>query len=128
MTGLREISVMAWIENEFGQVLMVRQAQGSKQWTLPGGKLRAGEELMAGLRREIREETGLAIASSRLIAVYDRVTRKCLVVLFRVVLKKGTPSVNRPNEIAQIDFKSRVPAKATPSAKYFWTNRERLSL
>jgi len=39
----REISAMAWIENEFGHLLLVRQAAGSRLWTLPGGKVRLKE-------------------------------------------------------------------------------------
>ena len=54
----KEVSVMAWIENDQGSLLLVRQVAGQKLWTLPGGKVRRNESLERALRREVREETG----------------------------------------------------------------------
>jgi hypothetical protein len=34
----KEVSVMAWIENDEGSVLLVQQTVGQKLWTLPGVK------------------------------------------------------------------------------------------
>ena len=122
----RELSAMAWIVNEFGHVLMVRQAQGNKLWTLPGGKVRRNEAVAKALEREVREETGLTIAEMRLAAVYDRVPRNNLTVLFFVKLKIGPFEPERVEEILEIAFKTRLPAKASPSAKYFWEHRRAL--
>jgi ADP-ribose pyrophosphatase YjhB (NUDIX family) len=47
---------MAWIENDQGAVLFVRQALGRKLWTLPGGKVKRSESLKSALKREVREE------------------------------------------------------------------------
>jgi ADP-ribose pyrophosphatase YjhB (NUDIX family) len=119
----REVSAMAWIENEFGHVLMVRQAQGNKLWTLPGGKVRPNEPVSRALEREVQEETGLSIADMRLAAVYDRVPRNNLTVLFFVKLKIGPFQAERLEEILEIAFKTRLPSKASPSAKFFWKQR-----
>ena len=56
-----------------GCVLLVRQRGGPFEgaWLLPGGGLEAGESFDAALRREILEETGLELVSSREIARYD---------------------------------------------------------
>jgi ADP-ribose pyrophosphatase YjhB (NUDIX family) len=122
----RELSAMAWIVNEFGHVLMVRQAQGNKLWTLPGGKVRRNELITKALEREVREETGLGIAEMRLAAVYDRVPRNNLTVLYFVKLKIGPFEPARVEEILEIAFKTRLPAKASPSAKFFWEHRRAL--
>ncbi len=54
---------MAWIENDQGSALLVRQTAGQKLWTLPGGKVRRNA-LERALRREVREETGLSIRAA----------------------------------------------------------------
>ncbi|MEO5937256.1 MAG: NUDIX hydrolase [Terriglobales bacterium] len=57
------------------KVLLIRR--GSEplkgQWSLPGGGLETGEQLVDGLRREVREETGLEIDVLGLAGVYDRI-------------------------------------------------------
>jgi 8-oxo-dGTP diphosphatase len=57
------------------KVLLIRR--GSEplkgQWSLPGGGLETGERLEDGLRREVREETGLEVNILGLAGVYDRI-------------------------------------------------------
>jgi len=45
----KEVSVMAWIENDQGSILLVRQSAGQKLWTLPGGKVKRNESLERAL-------------------------------------------------------------------------------
>lgn len=122
----REISAMAWIENEFGELLMVRQVAGNRLWTLPGGKVRPKEEVAAALSREVLEEVGLRVARARIAGIYDRVERQNITILFRVQLEWGDLKIKRPQEIEQVAFHSRLPARSSPSAKYFWKMRREL--
>lgn len=57
-------SAYALIRNEFGQVAVVRTAQGV---FLPGGGIEAGETPEQAVQREVLEECGLGI---RLLAVF----------------------------------------------------------
>ncbi len=58
---------------EEGRVLLVRQTLRERShWNLPGGGLEPGETLAACLVREMREETGLAVAPAGLLYVCDR--------------------------------------------------------
>lgn len=51
-------------------------------WNLPGGRLEAGETPVAGVIREVREETGLSVAVERLSGVYRNPVRGDLVLSF----------------------------------------------
>ena len=117
----KEVSVMAWIENDQGSVLLVRQVAGQKLWTLPGGKVKRGESLERALKREVREETGLSVRASEYVHMYDRPKRGAITILFRVLVQRQTVRMHFPaEEIADLGFFDRLPTNATPSAKFFW--------
>jgi 8-oxo-dGTP diphosphatase len=55
-------------------------AQRGKQpllgwWSLPGGVLETGESLADGIRREVREETGLEVKPVEIATVFERIIR-----------------------------------------------------
>jgi mutator protein MutT len=58
-------------------VLLVRRAREPLQgeWSLPGGLVELGEELARALRREVLEETGLAVQVGEIVEVLDRILR-----------------------------------------------------
>ena len=57
-------------------LLVQRGREPSKgEWSIPGGMLELGEELTEGVRREIREETGLDVEPLEHLATLDRVVR-----------------------------------------------------
>lgn len=43
------------------------------QWSIPGGTLHLGETLAEGVRRELREETGLEVTVLDLIEIFERI-------------------------------------------------------
>jgi len=115
----RELSVLAWVQDAYGNVLLIRQAAGRKLWSLPGGKVRPNEPIVQALRREMREEIGLTVVSARVIDLFDRPAKGGLAVLFQTVLRKGRLRLGDP-EIVDADFVDRLPLRATPSVRYFW--------
>lgn len=42
-------------------------------WSLPGGALETGESLADGIRREVREETGLEVKPLEIATVFERI-------------------------------------------------------
>jgi 8-oxo-dGTP diphosphatase len=53
----------AIIEDSDGALLLVcnRRRDGSCDWSTPGGVIEDGEDIVAGLTREVAEETGLVV-------------------------------------------------------------------
>ena len=65
-----KVAAVAFIEQD-DRVLLVQRARNPERgkWALPAGYIDYGEDPRAACIREVREETGLEIAISRLIAV-----------------------------------------------------------
>lgn len=64
-------TVGALIFNARDEVLMVRTHKWSDKWGIPGGKIQGEESALDALRRETREETGLALRDIRFELVQD---------------------------------------------------------
>ncbi len=112
---------MAWIQNQFGEVLLLKQSQGNKFWTLPGGKMRMRESLVGALKREVMEETGLKIHSIVLSHVFDRSAKGGLTFLFRAQIKGRDDTLfPRLNEIETAKFSASMLKPSSPSLQYFW--------
>jgi 8-oxo-dGTP diphosphatase len=60
---------------EGGRVLLIRRGSPplEGEWSIPGGTLEAGETLIEGVRRELREETNLEVRVGELIEVFERI-------------------------------------------------------
>ena len=121
----KEVSVMAWIEDSDQNILLVRQAAGSKLWTLPGGKVKRGESLVKALKREVYEETGLRAQIGSLLGVLDRRVKDAITLLFAALSNKQSTKVKQTQkEIRKAGFQAALPNKASPSVKYFWSARK----
>jgi 8-oxo-dGTP diphosphatase len=60
-----------------GRVLLIRRGNEPLKgaWSIPGGLLELGEELAAGVRRELKEETGLDVEPLEILEAFDRIFR-----------------------------------------------------
>jgi len=56
------------------------------EWSIPGGMLELGEELTAGVQRELKEETGLEVEPLECILVFDRILRETGRVKYHFVI------------------------------------------
>ena len=68
------LGVSGIVFNKHKQILLIRRNQppAMGMWSIPGGKLEAGESLTEACRREIKEETGLDTDIKHIVAVVER--------------------------------------------------------
>ncbi|WP_018657391.1 NUDIX hydrolase [Actinomadura flavalba] len=85
------VSVAGVIVDEHNRALLI-QRRDNGRWEAPGGVLELAEDVITGLRREVREETGLEIAPVRLTGVYKNMRQDIIALVFRCVTTGGTLS------------------------------------
>jgi len=69
-------AVGAVVHDEAGRLLLVLRgrAPSAGVWSIPGGKVEAGESREAAVRREVLEETGLVVEVGAPVGVVERPT------------------------------------------------------
>ena len=82
------VSVAAAIIDKLGRALVIRRVD-TGAWEPPGGVLELDETIHDGLRREIREETGLEVQPERLTGVYKNMSRGIVALVFRCRIIAG---------------------------------------
>ncbi|HEX6302850.1 MAG TPA: A/G-specific adenine glycosylase [Anaerolineales bacterium] len=100
-------TVTAAVIQDNGSVLIAQRPQDGLLgglWEFPGGKLKAGEELPAGLRREIQEELGVEITVGNSLGVYRHAYTHFRVTLhaFQCSLVRGKPRAIEHSQIKWI--------------------------
>jgi 8-oxo-dGTP diphosphatase len=81
------VGVGAVVVHEAKVLLVKRGREPLKgQWSLPGGLIEVGETIEAGVRREVKEETGLDVEPVALIELLDRIHREGDRVRFHYVI------------------------------------------
>ncbi|SRR6266496_4284390 len=83
------VSVAAIITDDHGRALLI-QRRDNHRWEPPGGVLELDETIEEGLRREVREETGLDIEPGQLTGIYKNMTRGIIALVFRCKITGGT--------------------------------------
>ncbi len=82
-----EVAKIVLVDSQ-GRVLFLKRSnyleKFAGEWDLPGGHLKVGEDLMAGLQREVEEETSLNILRARLHTKIDNVS------FFEGIYEKGS--------------------------------------
>ena len=72
-----EPTVGALIFNDKDQILLVKTHKWKGKYTIPGGHVELGESLTEALKREIREETGLKLLSSKFLCYQEFIYDEC---------------------------------------------------
>ena len=83
------VSVAGVITDDHGRALLI-QRRDNHHWEPPGGVLELGESIHDGLRREVREETGLDVEPVTLTGVYKNMNRGIIALVFRCKIPAGS--------------------------------------
>ncbi len=85
-------------DNE-GRVLLVRRKRPPQAglWHIPGGRLEPGETLAECCRREVREETGIEVAPSHILAVADRTIEGFHYIIIDFIAQLTSQSPRQPS-------------------------------
>ena len=87
------VSVSGIVIDDHGRALLIRR-RDNQRWEPPGGVLELGESIHDGLRREVREETGLDIEPIALSGVYKNMTHAIINLMFRCKITGGGLATN----------------------------------
>ncbi|WP_127592954.1 NUDIX hydrolase [Paenibacillus lautus] len=63
------VATGGFVEDGQGNILLVKTRDGG--WVYPGGQVEVGENLIDGLIREIKEESGMDVSVGSLVGVYS---------------------------------------------------------
>lgn len=85
------VSVSGYINNDAGEILLVRTYWRGDTWELPGGQVEEGETLHEALRRQVLEETGIEVMATGVSGVYQNVGRGIVNLVFRGRAAGGRP-------------------------------------
>ena len=87
------VSVSGVITDDHGHALLI-QRRDNHRWEPPGGVLELAESIEDGLRREVREETGLDVEPGPLSGVYKNMARGIVALVFRCKVTGGQLATN----------------------------------
>lgn len=94
MTGHKHsVSVAGVIIDDDGRILLTQRMDNGR-WEPPGGILEHGERIEDGVRREVKEETGLDVTPVRLTGVYKNLPRDIVALVFRCDVIDGALAAN----------------------------------
>jgi 8-oxo-dGTP diphosphatase len=108
-TALHSVSVAAAVVDQEGHVLVIRRRDNGR-WEPPGGVLELVETIDEGLRREVLEETGLAVTVETLTGIYKNLNRGIVALVFRCRPVAGTLTANEEASEFRWVTRGEVPA------------------
>ncbi|MCB1143075.1 MAG: NUDIX hydrolase [Leptospiraceae bacterium] len=102
------VRVAALIENDAGEILLLKQKKKKKDyWLLPGGGIEFGESAINALERELLEELNIQIEKPEFLLLNENIDpnggRHLIQLVFSAKIKSGEPVLPKKDKII-LDF------------------------
>ncbi len=117
------VGVGALIVDDQGRLFLARRGPQAKNergcWEFPGGSVEFGERLADALKREMREEYGIAIRVGELLDVADHILpdegQHWVSPTYLCKIDSGIPRIREPEKCTEIGWfaPEQVPAELT---------------
>ncbi len=93
---------MGAVARDAGRLLLVRRGQdpGRGRWSLPGGRVEAGETLAQAVEREVAEETALRVRCADLVGWVERIGPGYHFVILDFAVTLAAPGTPRAGDDA----------------------------
>ncbi len=119
-----------------GNLLLVRRLREPEAgcWGLPGGKVEWLEETQVAVRREVREELGVAIELTGLICISELIDTThalhWIAPVYGAKIISGEPRLLKPQALSAVDWFSldQLPEPLTIATRQMLENLQRSSL
>lgn len=116
------VGVGAVIFNEEGKLFITLRGKEAKnergKWEIPGGSVEYGETFAQAIKREIKEEIGVAIEIMELLGICDHIIpdehQHWVSPTYICKIKKGVPKILEPNKCAAIGWYTLEEAEKLP--------------
>lgn len=107
------IGVFGMIFDEKGRVLLVHR-RDYDLWNLPGGGLENLESPIDGVKREVKEETGLEVKVSKLVGVYSKTYKNNIIFSFLCGVVGGQVTLNGEADKIEYFKIDKLPRNTVP--------------
>ena len=106
------LGAAAFVFDDAGRLLVVKENYGRFRWSLPGGAVEDGESPETACVRETLEETGAEVRIENLVGTYE--LPDLTVHAFRCAIVRGEPALQPTDELTAVAW---LPPDAIPDPK-----------
>jgi 8-oxo-dGTP pyrophosphatase MutT (NUDIX family) len=92
----------AFVFDDAGRLLVVKENYGRYRWSLPGGAIEDGESPEEACAREVLEETGVDVMIDYAVGRYE--LPDISVHAFRCTIVRGRPALQPTDELSAVEW------------------------
>jgi ADP-ribose pyrophosphatase YjhB (NUDIX family) len=111
------VAVAGIVIDDQGRALLIQRPENGRLEP-PGGVLELGETFHEGVRREVKEETGLDVEPDKLTGIYKNMARGVVALVFRCHILGGRLTTNPEASAFRWVTTGEVPALTTEVFAY----------